>query len=321
MKKPWKIAVIGECMVELHREDGHLIQTYGGDTFNTAAYLSRVGGKDFEIDYMSAVGKGDSFSEGMLDFWKQNGVHSSLTQQIPGKLPGLYAIEVDQDGERSFLYWRNEAAVKSCFETGAGKKQLDTLSEYDMVYLSGISLAVLNPQSRENLLQALEKHAANGLKIAFDFNYRPHLWGNNPENSASHYQRIAKIARWIFLSPEEMIAAGLPVSDPYKKEFLDIIAPLKSKKIIIKNGDKPTVVIDSTSDNVLEVNLEERVHPVDTTAAGDSFTAGYLAGTYYNLSEEELVKRAQKLAAKVIMHPGAIIPEEFTPHIFEDVAK
>lgn len=321
MKKPWKIAVIGECMVELHREDGHLIQTYGGDTFNTAAYLSRVGGKDLEIDYMSAVGKGDSFSRGMLDFWKHNGVKSSLTQQISGKLPGLYAIEVDQNGERSFLYWRNEAAVKDCFETEEGKDLLDKLSDYDMVYLSGISLAVLNPQSRENLLRALEKHASNGLKIAFDFNYRPHLWGDNPDNSAPHYRRISKIARWIFLSPEEMIAAGLPISDPYKKEFFDIIAPLGSKEIVIKNGDKPTVVFEPFSGNVLEVELEQKVHPVDTTAAGDSFTAGYLAGSHYNLSKEELVKRAQKLAAQVIMYPGAIIPEELTPHILEDVVK
>lgn len=317
MDKPWKIAIVGECMVELHREGEHLVQTYGGDTFNTAAYLSRICGDDVKVNYMSAVGDGDSFSEGMIKFWRENGVDSSLTQRLKGKLPGLYAIELDDKGERSFLYWRNEAAVKDCFTGEKAEQLLAQLKDYDLVYLSGISLAVLNPQSREKLLQTLENLSGHGVKIAFDFNYRPHLWKDR-KDSARHYRRICAIADWIFLSPEELAAADEEASDINSPEFVNQMLNLGGKEIIVKNGDKPCLLIDREG-NILEVDLAEKLVPKDTTAAGDSFTAGYLGASLYGLPHAERIRRAQRLAGAVIMHPGAIIPAEHTPNIFKDI--
>lgn len=317
MDKPFKIAVMGECMVELHREGDHLVQTYGGDTFNTAAYLSRICGDDVKVNYMSAVGDGDSYSEGMIRFWRENGVDSSLTQKRAGKLPGLYAIEVDSKGERSFIYWRNEAAVKDCFIGEEAEKLLSQLKDYDLVYLSGISLAVLNPQSREKFLQTLEKLSREGMKIAFDFNYRSHLWKDR-KDSASHYRRVCAIADWIFLSPEELVAADEEAADIHSSEFIEQMRKLGGKEVVVKNGDKPCLMIDPGG-NVLEVDLAEKLTPKDTTAAGDSFTAGYLGAALYGLPPAERIKRAQKLAGAVIMHAGAIIPADVTPHIFKDI--
>lgn len=318
MEKPWKIAVMGECMVELHREGQHLVQTYGGDTFNTAAYLARICGEDVKVNYMSAVGAGDSFSEGMIKFWRDNGVESSLTQKLPGKLPGLYAIEVDENGERSFLYWRNEAAVKDCFKTPQADELLAKLREYDLIYLSGISLAVLNPESREKFLKALEELSAQGIKIAFDFNYRPHLW--EKEDSAPHYRRVCAICDWIFLSPEELIAVGEEASDLDSPSFVEQMRKLGGKEVIVKNGSKPCLLIKSQGD-VIKVDVAEKLSPKDSTAAGDSFTAGYLGASLYGLAHEERIRRAQKLAGAVIMEPGAIIPAQATPHIFKDLQK
>lgn len=316
MKKPWKIAIMGECMVELHREGNHLVQTYGGDTFNTAAYLSRICGNDVKVNYMSAVGDGDSFSEGMIGFWRQNGVDSSLTQKIPGKLPGLYSIELDRNGERSFLYWRDEAAVRDCFTTPEADALLERLSDYDVIYLSGISLAVLNPESREKFLGALEKLSAKGVKIAFDFNYRPHLWQKRG-SSSEHYKRVCAIANWIFLSPEELTAAGMDAPDLHDPGFIEQLKSLKGNEIIVKNGSEPCLVMDG-SGTIVEVEVERKLAPKDTTAAGDSFTAAYIGASLYGLPVEERIRRAQRLAGAVIMYPGAIIPEEVTPHIFND---
>lgn len=320
MPDSWKVAVMGECMVELHRENAHLVQTYGGDTFNTATYLSRICGQDVYVDYMSAVGAGDSFSEGMLNFWHKNGVHSTLTQKISGKLPGLYAIEVDEHGERSFLYWRNEAAVRNCFETSEAADMLKKLEDYQLIYLSGISLAVLEPESREAFLKSLEKLAAQGVRIAFDFNLRPHLWGDDFANSQPHYKRVCAIADWVFLSPEELLAVGIKPTDPEDANFIEQIKSLGAREVIIKNGDKPCLVYNTADDKVTRVELDEKLDPVDTTAAGDSFTAAYLGAIRYNLPVRERVRRAQKLAGAVIMHPGAIIPEAATPKIFNDMA-
>ena len=47
---------------------------------------------------------------------------------------------------------------------------------------------------------------------------------------------------------------------------------------------------------------------MDTTAAGDSFNAGYLAARLSGVNMIDAAKKGQKLAAKVIQHKGAVIP-------------
>lgn len=317
--RPWNVAVIGECMIELHKEGGHLVQTFGGDTLNTAAYLSRMCGKDVHVEYVSAVGASDTFSREMLDFWHDCGVNSSLSQKIAGKLPGLYAIDVDASGERHFQYWRSEAAVRGCFETPEAEKVLSRLSGFDAVHLSGISLAVLYPESRERLLSALERLAEQGVSLSFDFNFRPHLWGDNPEkNAAPHFRRLTRVCRWVFLSPEELRAAGYDCCDCDDPGFMSALAELGAEEVIVKNGGKPCLVLNNRTGKARTVELGCMLEPRDTTAAGDSFTAGYLAAVHYGLSAEEAVHRAHRLASAVIMYPGAIIPAEATPPVFSD---
>lgn len=306
-------------MIELHKEGGHIVQTFGGDTLNTAAYLSRMCGKDVHVEYVSAVGSSDTFSREMLSFWHSCGVNSSLSQRIPGKLPGLYAIDVDASGERHFQYWRSEAAVRGCFETPGAEDVLAKLSSFDAVHLSGISLAVLYPESRERLLSAMEHLAAQGVNISFDFNFRPHLWGKDPEkNSAPHFRRLARVCRWVFLSPEELRAAGYDCSDSDSPAFRSALAELGAEEVIVKNGGKPCLVLNNRKGTEQVVSLGHMLEPRDTTAAGDSFTAGYLAASHYGLSAEESVARAHKLASAVIMYPGAIIPADATPRVFAD---
>ena len=149
MTFPFRVAMIGECMIELKElAAGALTRGFGGDTFNTAAYMARLGARlgPF-VDYVSAVGD-DRFSAEMVAYWNANGVGSRLTAALPGRRPGLYFITVDASGERRFTYWRGEAAVRDCFEAEGAEAALAALGGFDLVYLSGISLAVLRPVSR-----------------------------------------------------------------------------------------------------------------------------------------------------------------------------
>ncbi len=59
--------------------------------------------------------------------------------------------------------------------------------------------------------------------------------------------------------------------------------------------------------------MPERVSPVDTTAAGDSFAAGYLAARLRGEAPAAAARAGHRLAAVVITHPGAIIPREAMP--------
>lgn len=95
---------------------------------------------------------------------------------IPEKLPGLYAIEIDTCGERSFHYWRSDAAARYIATDNRFATHLDTLPDDSVIYLSGISLAILTPKGKEALITQLIRLKQRGLTLIVDSNFRPRLW-------------------------------------------------------------------------------------------------------------------------------------------------
>ncbi|MCK5444907.1 MAG: sugar kinase, partial [Rhodospirillaceae bacterium] len=77
---------------------------FGGDTLNTAVYLARLGQS---VSYVTVLSD-DPFSDTMIDAWAREGIDTTMTTRLPGRLPGLYAITTDATGERSFHYWRDK---------------------------------------------------------------------------------------------------------------------------------------------------------------------------------------------------------------------
>ena len=75
--------------------------SHGGDTLNTAVYLSRLG---LSVRYVTALGD-DPLSSEMIESWQQENIDCSLVDRHDGAVPGLYFIDTDAAGERSFLYW------------------------------------------------------------------------------------------------------------------------------------------------------------------------------------------------------------------------
>jgi len=155
--KSLNIAVIGECMVELQKKEGQLKQSFGGDTLNTALYLSRLTkAHDIKTSYVTALGN-DPFSQEMLSAWQEEGIDTSLVLSVKERQPGIYYIETDETGERYFHYWRNEAAAKFLFEQNESPLLVDKLYSYDAVYLSGITLAILTEEGKTQLFGFLER--------------------------------------------------------------------------------------------------------------------------------------------------------------------
>ncbi|MDL2271717.1 sugar kinase, partial [Desulfovibrio sp. OttesenSCG-928-I05] len=213
---PWRVALIGECMIELQKSaDGQIRQGFGGDTLNTAAYLSRIGAPfGTRVSYISALGE-DGFSLAMRAFWSSEGIDHSLTRALPGRVPGLYFIELSPDGERSFSYWRGEAAARDVFEGDEGETLLGNLADFDAIYCSGISLAVLRETGRARLLARLRELHERGTRIIFDCNFRPILWKGDgtekPEtNALPWYREIMAVADLVFISRDEIQVLGLP---------------------------------------------------------------------------------------------------------------
>lgn len=301
--RPVSIAALGECMLELQGQAfGQLRQTFGGDTLNTAVYLARCGGAQLRVHYATALGD-DSLSSGMLERWAAEQVQTGLVQRLPGRLPGQYLIELDAGGERRFHYWRGQSAARSYFDiaTTALEEQADAL---DALYLSGISLAILPQAGRERVLALMARMRAAGKVVAFDNNYRPRLWESVADARYWYGRAFATASIALITADDHQALHGLPTLEA----AVSAAQALPVDEVAIKRGALPTVV---GGDGVWqEVATETVAQVVDTTAAGDSFAAGYLSQRLRGASVTEAAAFGNRLAARVIQHPGALIPRD-----------
>lgn len=309
MKKK-NIAVIGECMIELSKKNSDLSQGFGGDTLNTAVYLARqVAKSQLCVEYVTALGT-DSFSSEMIDAWQRENVGTSLVQRMENKLPGLYVIETDAQGERTFLYWRNDAAARFWLESEHALETGKQLVSYDYLYLSGISLAILPPQSREKLMSLLAACRQNGGKVIFDNNYRPRLWAS-VEVAQSTYQAMLGCTDIAFLTldDEDLLWGTASIDEVIARTHAagvnEVVIKRGSSSCLVSLAGQPLIDVPAVKLDTSEV--------VDTTAAGDSFSAGYLAVRLTGGSVEEAAQRGHLTASTVIQHRGAIIPLSAMP--------
>ncbi len=301
-----RVAVIGECMLELQGQAfGPMTQSYGGDTLNTAVYLRRCGqSAGIEVAYATAVGE-DSLSQGLLDRWTAQGLDTRLVRRIPGRHPGLYMIQVDERGERSFHYWRDTAAAKAYFEVAQTPLELEA-DGYDCLYLSGITLAILPPAGRDRLLDLMARMRSRAT-VVFDNNYRPRLWPD-PAQARDAFQRAFSLATVALVTADDHQAL-LGLDTP--EAALAHAQALSTPEVVIKRGAAPTLVRSPEQPGRwLTAATEQVARVVDTTAAGDSFAGGYLARRLAGASAVEAATHGNRVAARVIQHHGAVIPAE-----------
>ncbi|CAM8677849.1 sugar kinase [Kluyvera sp. M-M157-B] len=305
-----KIAVIGECMIELSEKGAQVNRGFGGDTLNTSVYIARqVSPAELSVSYVTALGT-DTFSQQMMDAWQAENVKTDLIQRMNDRMPGLYYIETDDTGERTFYYWRNEAAAKFWLESEQSAAICEQLANFDYLYLSGISLAILSPSSRDKLLALLKQCRANGGKVIFDNNYRPRLWASK-EETQQVYQQMLQCTDIAFLTldDEDALWGEKPVEEVIARTHAAGVS-----EVVVKRGaDSCLVAIKGEAlVDVPAVKLpKEKV--VDTTAAGDSFSAGYLSVRLTGGDAAAAAKRGHLTASTVIQHRGAIIPRDATP--------
>ncbi|WP_339446839.1 sugar kinase [Pseudomonas sp. EA_5y_Pfl2_R50] len=299
-----RIALIGECMIELQqRADGSLQQSFGGDTLNTAVYLARALGDRARVDYVTALGD-DSFSDAMCQVWSEEGIGLDLVQRLPGRLPGLYCIQTDANGERRFLYWRNEAAVRDCFTTPAAEPVLAALPDYDVLYFSGITLAVLGAQGRARLIQTLIEARQRDARIVFDNNYRPRLWASVADAQVAYRSVLPYIDLALLTVDDEQALFGFADCD----KVFDAYAQIGTPEVVLKRGAEACLI--RCEGEAFEVPAQKVEKVVDTTAAGDSFSAAYLASRLMGGTPTEAAEAGHRLASRVIQVPGALIPKQ-----------
>jgi 2-dehydro-3-deoxygluconokinase len=291
-----RFLAIGECMVEMSPEaDGRYRMGFAGDTFNTAWYMRRLCGPDREVAYFSAVGD-DAVSARMTAFMRDAGIRPELVVR-PGESVGLYMISL-QNGERSFSYWRSASAARHLAD---GLETLPGLASDDVAYFSGITVAILPEASRHQLLRALRSARDAGVTIAFDPNLRPALWASPDE-----------MRRWT-MGAVAVSTIALPSFDDEARHFGDRDTAATGDRYtgagaglcVVKNG--PGEILIRKGSYKTTVTPPKVGSVVDTTAAGDSFNAGFFAALAAGTTPAEAAEVGSRIAGRVIGERGALV--------------
>ena len=293
-----KILSVGECMAELSPDgqQGKFNLGFAGDTFNTAWYIAN-NHSEINSAYFSKIGD-DELSEKMLKFMSDNRIDTTHVKKVSGSTIGLYLISL-VGGERSFSYWRNNSAATLL---GQDRNDIEqAMKKQDLIYFSGITLAILDQSSRNNLFSCLKLARRAGKKIAFDPNLRPKLWNDKAE------------MRDVIMAGANLSDIILPSFDDEATWFSDPdpISTIKryqnigAETVIVKNGGKPVSYFSDQAIDTYPINSVRRV--VDSTAAGDSFNAEILVGILRKLPLSEAIGNGANLAKRVIMGQGALV--------------
>jgi len=295
-----RVVAVGEVMIELSRgSDGRFGLAYGGDTFNTAIYLARAG---LDVAYATALGD-DPYSDGVLALAAAEGIATDLMLRVPGRKAGITLIDTDPAGKRRVHDWREQAPARELFELGDWARIADSLLAARLIYFSGVTLSLYSNTGLGRFLAVIELARQHGAKIAFDGNFRPHGWkGDLPRTRAVFMQALKRVDIALPAYDDEAVLWG----DPSPEATVDRLQAFGIAEIVVKNGPNSALVAVGGQRDFVPVPLV--VEPVDTTAVGDSFNAGYLAARLSNEGPVAAATAAHRLAAEKIRHRGAIIP-------------
>jgi len=293
-----KILSIGECMAEFSPDEqlGKFNLGFAGDTFNTAWYIAN-NHADVNSAYFSKVGD-DELSDQMLKFMSDNQVDTRYITTVAGSTIGLYLISL-VNGERTFSYWRNKSAA-----TFLGQNVDDVgnaMKKQDMIYFSGITLAILDQNSRENLFSCLKSARRAGKKIAFDPNLRPKLW-NDKKEMCDVIMAGANLSDIVLPSFEDE-ATWFSDADPMST--LARYQNVGAETVVVKNAGDPVSFCSQHGTGTYLVDSVDKI--IDSTAAGDSFNAEILVGLLREIPLADAINNAANLAKKVLMGQGALV--------------
>ena len=296
-----KLALIGECMAEITGQPLTSVkQNFGGDTMNTAIYMKQLMGQDSIISFVSVMGN-DALSHAMIAKWQEYGIDTSLVLTDVTRHAGLYQISNDESGERHFQYWRSNSAAKFMMQHETIEQVFHQLTHYDAVFLSGISIAILPEQDQAKLIVRLNALKKSGLKVIFDSNYRPALWSSRATTQRV-FNQLYCLADIILVTfeDEQLVWGDADIQACYRR-----LRQSAKGCIVIKDGANGCWCFNN--DECINVPAAKVSKVVDTTAAGDSFNAGYLAGWLTGMPLFDSGMNGNRLAAQVIKKSGAIV--------------
>lgn len=300
MSENRQVICVGEATVEFNRgRDGRFGLSCGGDAFNTAVYLARKG---LNVAFASALGD-DPFSEGLVALAAAEGISRDLILRTPGRLPAVTAADLSPSGERRSFDWREGSPARDLFELPEWSKVAEAIVNARLVYFTGITLSLYSNVGLGRFFATLEMAQQKGVKVAFDCNFRPRAWKGDLGRT-----------RLVFMEALKRVDIALPAyddeavlwGDPSPEATVERMRAFGIAEVAVKNG--PNSVLVATAKTTEHIPVPEVIEPLDTTAAGDAFNAGYLAARLSGEPAPTAAGAGHRMAAQVISHIGGLMP-------------
>jgi 2-dehydro-3-deoxygluconokinase len=303
------LVCMGEPMLEFNQQpvgaDGRrlYLEGFGGDTSNAAVAAARQGAR---VAYVTAIGRdpaGDFFS----DMWQCEGVDISAVHRSGTHPTAVYFVTHGKTGHE-FLYYRQNSAAS---HFGPAEVPEAMIAQAKIFYASGISQGI-SASAADAVFHAIGIARRNGVRVAFDTNYRPRLW---PPARAAAVIHAAVAQADIALPGLDDAAALTGLKDP--NAITDFYLSLGPRIVVLKMGEAGALL--ATPDTRV------RIPPfpcstVDATGAGDTFCGSFLARLIAGDAPEPAARYAAAAAALKTQGYGAVAPIPHAPEVLAALA-
>ena len=249
----------------------------GGAPANVAVGFSKLGG----ISYFAGGISKDNFGKFLLSELEHYKVKTDWIKQTEQKT-ALAVVSLDDSGERDFNFYRDNTA-----DLAYTAEDIDNIKFGAFDILHFCSNTLTEASSYQATLYALEKAKSHQRMICFDANLRQDLW----DDTSLIAERVFSVLCFVEIlkvSKEELDWLAT-ANHQSKDEFYTSAFKNGIKIIVITDG--PNDIVAVTKDWQISVTPPS-INAVDTTAAGDSFIAGFLYCINEQIPEECIIRPA-----------------------------
>jgi fructokinase len=300
-----RVLVAGETLIDfLPDRPGSLatVESFerraGGAPANVAVALQRL---DEPPTLWSRVGD-DQFGDFLVDRLAAAGVDTGHVVRDQTARTGLAFVAHDDDADRSFTFYRDGTA-DTRLEPGTVTDE--TLAAHDWVHVGGVTLA--DEPARAATFDLTTRARRADCTVSFDPNARPELWDEFDfrESCLAAFDD----ADVVKLTPEDAAAADLPTEPTTLARAVTEHGP---HTVLVTMGSEGAVAYATpaapwTDEGTVEVAHDGfTVDVVDTTGAGDAFTAGAIAALAGGESLAEALAFGNAVAAVTTTRTGAM---------------
>lgn len=296
------IVAYGEIMMRLEVPDNLLLRqaedlkySFTGTGVNITGLLAQFG---YSTSLISAV-PDNSIGSSAIGAIRRLGIHSDLIIKNNDNL-GMYFLEKGFGNRPSNVTYTNRQ--HSSFNTTDISKYdlLQSLKDVDILHICGITLA-MNQLTRDNILKLVKAAKEQNIKIVFDCNFRPSLWGENGNQRAKpFYETILSQVDIVIMSEKDAIQTlGLATNNQTKEGQLEELLPMVAQKFkISKIAGTIRTVQDSTHNTIkgylysngnMYYSKIHEVNILDRIGTGDAYTCGIIHGELSNTEPQDIV--------------------------------